>query len=175
MKALLIRFVVIGSLFLGGSFLASVTLQSYLALPIWYLAVAIWTLTLGLRKALWIIIPFLVVADVLWDGKIGAVFLAGFLLATLTTYLEIRIETRSRSLQVLVYSFLVGLASAFVLTIGLGWPNFFFPASSLTLLLGIFSLQWLAAIVFFLPLSSYLRAIENLLSISYREQSKKIR
>ncbi len=175
MKVFLVRFILVALLFLGGAFLSSISEKSYLALPLWYSAVAVWTLFLGYRKSLFIVIPFLLLADVLWDGKVGPVFLAGFLLGTAATYLTVRIETRSRTLQTLIYSLLIGLASS--LAIGASFGIIMAPEalSGLAFLLKMSVIQFFAAAVFFPALSWTIQGAEKWLDTSYREQMKKIR
>lgn len=175
MKVLFFRFSLIATLFLVGAFLSGLSGLSYLSLPVWYTAVVVWTLTLGFRKALVIIIPFLIVADVLWDAKIGPVFLAGFLLATATTYISVRIETQSHGLKSFLYSILVGLFASLVLAITFFYPHFLFTVATILLLVKIGALLLLISALLFIPLSSYINWVEQWLDTSYQEQSKKIR
>jgi hypothetical protein len=175
MKVFFVRFILIAILFLGGAFLSSISEKSYLALPLWYSAVAIWTLILGYRKSLLIVIPFLLLADVLWDGKVGAVFLVGFLLGTATTYLTVRIETRSRTLQMLIYSLLIGLASSLAIGASLGITSATEMLSTLGFLPKVSVIQFLAAAIFFPIVSWIIQGAEKWLDTSYREQMKKIR
>ncbi len=175
MKAFFVRSLVIASLFFLGGFLAALTDKSFSALPVYFVAVTVWTLHLGFRKALWVVIPFLLLTDVLWDGVIGGVFLGGFLLATATTYLAVRIETRSQSLQVLVYSTLVGCFSALVVWIAVTAPSFTLTFPTSILIGKTFVLQLFIAILFFIPLSYWIQKTEAWLDTSYQEASKKIR
>jgi hypothetical protein len=175
MKVFFFRFSIIATLFLIGAFLSGLTGQSYLALPVWYTAVVAWTLTLGFRKALVIVIPFLIVADVLWDAKIGAVLLVGFLLATATTYLSVRIETQSQGLQSFLYSILVGIFATLVIALALLYPDLLLTPSAVMLLLKIGAIELVTSALLYLPLSSYINWVEKWMDTSYQEQSKKIR
>lgn len=175
MQAFLFRSLALLLLFFLGAFGASLTAHSYLAIPFWFIAITAWTHTLGFRKALFIVIPFLLFADVLWDGKIGELFLGGFLLATATTYLAVRIETRSQMLQWAGYSFLVATSSTVVVWISLAWPNEWLAVANLPLAGKIFLWQFGTTIIFYPLLSRGIQKLEAFLDNSYREQIQKIR
>lgn len=175
MSVFFVRLFIILILFFVGALINALTAQSALNIPIWFIGVTAWTLYLDYRRALFIIIPFLILADVLWDGTLGPVFLGGFLLATATTYLAVRIETSSHALQMAVYSIVISVFSLFVIWISVSEPPFLFPMSDWGMLGKIFLLQLLFTILFIVPLSALINRLEAWLDSSYREQFQKIR
>ena len=175
MQAFLVRFLVVASLFLLGSFLEALTGLSYIAIALWFVALVSWTLLLGFRRALFIIIPFLLFADVLWDAKIGMLFLAGFLTTTGTAYVAVRIEDRSQLLQTAVYSLMIAFFATLVTWIPMGWPRALFTPDNLVIISKVFAVQLTSAALLFIPFFTLFRRIEAGLDTSYREQSKKIR
>jgi hypothetical protein len=175
MSAFFVRLLIILILFTLGAFVTSLSGNTALSIPVWFIAVTTWTLALGFRRALFVIIPFLIWADVLWDGTLGPLFLGGFLLATATTYLTVRIETRSYTLKTALYTLLITLFSLFVIWISFSEPPYLFPKSNFLMLGKIFCWQLLITILFIIPLSESINRVEEWLDNSYREQLKKIR
>lgn len=175
MTTFLVRLFLILILFMVGTLVNNLTGQSVLAIPVWFIGITTWTLLLNFRKALFIIIPFLVLADVLWDGRLGPVFLGGFLLATGTTYLAVRIETRSWLLQTMVYSFLISIFSLFVLWASIAEPSYFSSLPDFKMLGELYLYQLIVTALLITPLSGFIHRAESWLDTSYKEQYKKIR
>ena len=175
MQVFLVRFLLIALLFLCGSFLAALTGLGYVAITLWFVALVSWTLLLGFRRALFIIIPFLLFADVLWDAKIGMLFLAGFLTTTGTAYIAVRIEDRSQLLQAVVYSIMVASFATGAIWIPIGWPRALFDAPVILLAGKVFAVQLVGALLLFVPVHTFFRWVETRLDRSYQEQAKKIR
>lgn len=175
MNAFIIRFAVILLLFFMGAFVASITGKNTLVLGVWFTAITVWTLHLGFRKALLIIIPFLVFADILWDGKFGPLFLGGFLLATMTTYVAVRIETQSSFFQTVLYSLAIAVWASAVIGVDIFWQTKGMSLEGLQTFGGEFILQLLTTALVFLPLTAFMNSTESWLDTSYRDQMKKIR
>lgn len=175
MQVFFFRSLMLLALFFLGAFTAGLTDNNYSAICIWYLAIVAWTLLLGFRKALWIVLPFLLLSDILWDGKLGAVFFMGFFLAMATTYLSARIETRSEILQWLLYSSVVCIFSSCTVVSSVVWPNLDMNPPMFLLIGKIIFWQLLIALIFSIPLFQSIRKIENFLDTSFLDQSKKIR
>lgn len=175
MSVFFIRSTTVLALFLLGSFLGSLTEKPFVAVAIWFIAISTWTLFLGFRKALLIIVPFLVVADVLWDGTIGPVFFSGFLLATATTYIAVRIEERSVVLQMVIASFLISICT----TLAVITPSFWYqnPLSvpEVKMIGSIFLWILVITIIFLLSVRKVINRIEVWLDTSKQEQMRKIR
>ena len=175
MNAFVIRLAVILFLFFLGAFIASATGKNFLALVVWFTPLTTWTLRLGFRKSLFIIIPFLVFADILWDGSFGPLFLAGFLLSTMTTYVAVRIESQSSYFQAALYSITIAVWASFVLAVDIFWKADGFSLEGFQIFGGVFMLQLLTSVLVFLPLTALINRTESWLDTSYRDQMKKIR
>lgn len=175
MQVFFFRSLVLLALFFLGSLVASLTAENYSALTVWFIAITAWTLLLGFRRALFIILPFLLLADVLWDGRIGELFLGGFLLATATTYLAVRIGTHSELLRWAIYSVLVSFFASLVVWISLAWPNLWLTGGNFVIFGKIFLWQLFLTLILYVPIFTGIRKIENFLDTSYQDQSKKIR
>lgn len=175
MHAFLVRSAVILALLFSGAFLAGLTGRHFLAISVWFVAVSVWTLTLGFRRALLIIIPFLLLLDTLWDGTVGSLFLFGFFLATLVTYIVVRIEEQAALLQNVIYSVLTSFLATLA-TLDLFWwqkTNIILtePQEVLKIFL------WFLGIILILfsVEKKLLTRVERWLDASYREQLQKIR
>lgn len=175
MSAFFIRSATVLALFLLSSFLESLIGRPFLAVSIWFIAVSTWTLFLGFRKALWILIPFLVIADVLWDGTVGPVFLSGFLLATATTYIAVRIEDRSAILQIVIACFLISVCAALAVITPSFWYQNTLRFLEMKMIGGIFLWILVITILFFIPVRKIIKQIERWLDTSKQEQMRKIR
>lgn len=175
MSVFLARVFIILGLFALSAFLVSLTANSALAIPIWFTAVSTWTLILGFRKALAINIPFLIFADVLWDGTVGAIFLGGFLLATATTYTAARVEAQSYLLKTAFHTFLISFFAALVIWLTLAFPDAWFSFALLAVTLKIWGWQALVTVISIVPISEILTRVEAWFDQSYRDQWQKIR
>jgi hypothetical protein len=111
MKILFIRIGLILAVFSIGSFAATLLGVSSVALVVWFSLVASWVLILGFQKSLPSVIILLLIGDILWDSAVGPVFLAGLALAVLVTYTAVRLESRTRELQFLVYGLYIWVFS----------------------------------------------------------------
>ena len=175
MAAIIIRTGIIFALFFLGSLFEGFFGRAGFALPLWFAAVTVWTLFYGFRSALFLVIPFLFIADLLWDGTIGALFFFGFALATLTTFAAVRIKTHSFLFQTFVYSMFIGFLSTCVPATFLFLKRQSIEVGEILLLLSTFFLHFIIALFFFPVFSHITSRVEKMLDTTYREQMKRIR
>lgn len=175
MSVLFWRLAVILGLFFLSAFLISATGKSFIGVVPFFMAIVVWTLQLGFRRALFIILPFLFFADILWDNTLGPLMLFGFTLTSGLTFVATRIEAQSQFIQMLLSLIFVTFFSSIVVIYPLLTQSLYVFVANQSSIWSILVWNGLCALVVYFPIQRIILRTETFLDTSYHDQMRKIR